>query len=72
MVLPPQIREVRTHDDIRAAIEGKATKYGDMDLPLVVLLNVLDDFCDDQGRLERTLWRGPIGCNPAGRRAIDE
>ena len=42
-----EMRELRTHDDIRAAIEGKATKYGNLDRPLIVAVNVLDDFCDD-------------------------
>jgi hypothetical protein len=45
--MPMDMRLLRTHDDIRAAIEGKATKYGDIDLPLVVAVNVVDDFCDD-------------------------
>jgi hypothetical protein len=50
MVMPMdmELRELRTHDDIRAAVEGKATKYGELDLPFVVAVNVLDDFCDDQ------------------------
>jgi hypothetical protein len=47
MVMPMELRELRTHDDIRAAVEGKSTKYGDVALPLVVTVNVLDDFCDD-------------------------
>ncbi len=46
-VMPTEMRELRTHDDIRAAIEGKATKYGNLDRPLVVAVNVLDDFCDN-------------------------
>ena len=46
-VAPMEMRMVRTNDDIRAAIEGKATKYGALDLPLVVAVNILDDFCDD-------------------------
>jgi hypothetical protein len=46
-VVPMEMRMLRTHDDIRAAIEGKATKYGALDLPLVVAVNILDDFCDD-------------------------
>ncbi len=47
IVMPSEMRELRTHDDIRAAIEAKATKYGVLDKPLVVAVNVLDDFCDD-------------------------
>lgn len=46
-VAPMEMRLLRTHDDIRTAIEGKATKYGALELPLVVAVNVMDDFCDD-------------------------
>ena len=46
--LPTEMRELRTHDDIRAAAEGKATKSGNLELPLVIAVNVMDDFCDDQ------------------------
>ena len=46
-IMPLDIRLVRTHDDIRAAVEGKATKYGATDLPLVIAVNVVDDFFDD-------------------------
>src|SRR5713101_6387191 len=46
-VMPMEMRMLRTHDDIRAAVEGKATKYGALDLPLVVVVNIMDDFYDD-------------------------
>jgi hypothetical protein len=46
-VAPMEMRLLRTHDDIRTAVEGKATKYGALGLPLVVAVNVMDDFCDD-------------------------
>jgi len=46
-VAPMEMRLLRTLDDIRTAIEGKATKYGALELPLVVAVNVMDDFCDD-------------------------
>jgi hypothetical protein len=45
VVMPMDVRMVRTHDDIRVAIEGKATKYGALELPLIVAVNVMDDFC---------------------------
>lgn len=45
IVAPLEMRIVRTHDDICAAIDGKATKYGDLQLPLVIAINVMDDFC---------------------------
>ncbi len=47
---------LRTHDDIRASLEGKATKYGDLELPLIVAVNVMDDFCDDDD-----LWNALFG-----------
>lgn len=46
-VMPMEMRLLRTHDDIRIAVEGKATKYGALDLPLVVAVNIMDDFCED-------------------------
>src|SRR5205807_749739 len=47
IVTPEGMRLLRTHDDIRAAIDGKGTKYGALELPLIVAVNVLDDFCDE-------------------------
>jgi len=47
MVFPADMRLLSTHEDIRAAIDGKAKKYGNLDLPLVVAVNVTNDFCDD-------------------------
>jgi hypothetical protein len=44
--MPMEMRELRTHDDIRTAVEGKATKYGALELPLVVAVNIMDDFCE--------------------------
>jgi len=46
-IFPADMRWPSTHEDIRAAIEGKAKKYGKLDLPLVVAVNVTNDFCDD-------------------------
>ena len=48
--MPMEMRELRTHDDIRTAVEGKATKYGTLELPLVVPVNIMDDFCEYLGR----------------------
>lgn len=44
----PEFRWLSTHKDIRAAIDGKAKKYGELDLPLVVAVNVTNDLCDDE------------------------
>lgn len=41
------MRQLRTHDDIRAAIEGKAREYGALELPFVIVINIMDDFCND-------------------------
>ncbi len=45
--MPAEMRQVRVHEDIREAVEGKAAKYGELNRPLVVAVNVLDDFCED-------------------------
>jgi hypothetical protein len=45
--MPGEMRALHTHDAIRAAIERKAAKYRNLDCPLVVAVNVMDDFCDD-------------------------
>ena len=72
IVLPGEMRLVRTHDNIRAAIEGKATKYGQLNRPIVVGLNVMDDFFDDQdiwnalfGEEQVLAIRQPVTCPPA-------
>lgn len=47
VVMPAEMRQLRTHEDIRAAVEGKAAKYAELNRPLVVAVNVLDDLCED-------------------------
>lgn len=47
IVMPGDMRALHTHDAIRGAIERKAAKYKNLDCPLVVAVNVMDDFCDD-------------------------
>jgi hypothetical protein len=47
VVMPAEMRQLHTHEDIRAAVEGKAAKYGNLNRPLVVAVNVLDDLCED-------------------------
>ncbi len=46
IVAPAGFQLVRTHEDIKAAVDGKANKYGDLQLPLLIAVNVMDDFCD--------------------------
>jgi hypothetical protein len=57
---PMEGRMIHTHDDIRAAIEGKATRYGDLQAPLVVAVNVMDDFCDDRDIWDALLGEGAV------------
>lgn len=37
----------KTHIHIRNSINEKATKYGDLDFPFIIAINVLDFCCDD-------------------------
>jgi hypothetical protein len=41
-----EMRQLNTHKDIRSAIEAKAKKYGELDRPLVIAINVMDIFCE--------------------------
>jgi len=43
--MPMGFEIVRVHENIRAAVEGKAQKYGNLAHPLIVAINVDDDFC---------------------------
>ncbi|MGA2990309.1 MAG: hypothetical protein ABSD88_07515, partial [Candidatus Korobacteraceae bacterium] len=56
VVMPEEMRDLHTHDDIRTAIDGKATKYGMLNHPLIIVVNVLDDFCDDDD-----IWNALFG-----------
>jgi hypothetical protein len=38
---------MNTHGEIRKAIENKAKKYGELQLPLIVAVNVVGDHCDN-------------------------
>jgi hypothetical protein len=42
----PEFRIVDAHEGVSAAIAGKATKYGNLDLPFLIALNVLDELAD--------------------------
>ena len=42
----PEGEWLSTHMAIKDAIEAKAKKYGDLSLPLLVALNVVEDGCD--------------------------
>lgn len=47
MIMPEEFRIVENYKAIRAALASKATKYGELDLPFVVAVNVIDDFADN-------------------------
>ncbi len=38
---------MNTHGEIRKAIESKAKKYGDLQLPLIIAVNAVGDHCDN-------------------------
>jgi hypothetical protein len=42
----PGARYVDVHTSVRSSVAGKATKYGNLDLPFIVAVNVLDEFAD--------------------------
>ena len=44
--MPLGFRVVSVHKDIRAAVEGKAQKYGNLAHPLIIAINVDEDFCE--------------------------
>lgn len=62
-------RLVASHVGIRNSIGEKATRYGELDLPFVVAVSVMDPFCDRGaiadgllGQESLTFVRGPEGC----------
>lgn len=64
----PEARMIDSHSPIRNAISTKATKYGELSLPYVVAVNVMDMFAHDIdimaalfGRECITAYRGPNG-----------
>lgn len=66
---------VTVDEDIRRAIEIKAKKYGDLDLPFVIAVNVIPDFCRQHSVIEALLGHELIDFaanppRPAGR-ALD-
>jgi hypothetical protein len=46
--MPTEVTQILVHEDIRAAIEAKARKYGDLSFPLIIAINVDEDFCQLQ------------------------
>jgi hypothetical protein len=58
--MPLDFRELSTDEDIRSAVEGKSSKYGQLNRPLIVVVNVMDDFCDDDD-----VWNALLGFIPS-------
>jgi hypothetical protein len=56
LVAPMDMQLIDTDKDLRASIDGKASKYGQLELPLVVAVNVLADLFDDY-----FLWNALFG-----------
>jgi hypothetical protein len=46
-IIVPEAQWLNTDGDLREAIRNKATKYGDLGLPLIVAVNVLSKHCDN-------------------------
>ncbi len=44
LMMPAAAQQVRPHESLRNAIERKGSRYGELGLPLVIAVNVLDDF----------------------------
>jgi len=69
VISPDLLSECNAHEDIRQAVIRKAKCYGDMDLPYIIAINVInsellefDDMLDGLfGRIEVTTWQQPRG-----------
>jgi hypothetical protein len=73
MVITP-ITLMDTEERIRAAVRGKAKRYGELHLPLVVAVNVIEDAVDDidimEGLFGKEVWTvDPTEANPVARLA---
>jgi hypothetical protein len=46
-IVAPEAKWLNTHGDLRDAVERKAEKYGALELPLMIAVNVLSMHCDN-------------------------
>jgi hypothetical protein len=67
-VLPDVLFECDAHDDVRQAVVRKAGYYGDLELPYILAIDVINEFLDFDdildglfGRRTVQVWRGPQG-----------
>jgi hypothetical protein len=70
MVAPDELLEWETRDDIRQAVLRKAKRYGDLKLPYIIAINVINDLMDFDdildglfGRPTVEIRRGPQGAS---------
>lgn len=71
LTMPMEINLLATDAEIKKAVEGK-DKYGELNMPMIVVLNILRDFCDRFDVMNALFGRetvifGPDGSRPGGR-----
>jgi len=71
LMMPTDIKFLTTDSEIKRSVEGK-DKYGNVELPMIVVLNVLGDFCERFDVMNALFGRetfvfGPGGTRPGGR-----
>jgi len=59
-VLPDVLFECDAHDDIRLAVIRKAKRYGDLNLPYIVAINVINEFLDFDDILDGLFGRRTV------------
>jgi hypothetical protein len=52
---------LHTAEPIRDAVKGKATRYGQLDLPYVIAVGALDDFADEDDALDALFGTRAVG-----------
>lgn len=65
-VFPVESRLVTAHVAIRKALEEKASRYGELELPLVVAVNCLDEFSDEGDVADALLGSREVVVNVGG------
>jgi len=54
-----EVRVITSHTSLRAAIKSKATRYGNVDLPFLIAVNVIDEYLNLP--YEDDIWNGLLG-----------
>ncbi len=55
-IFPPKVFYIRTDKKVRKNLKKKATRYGEIDLPYVIAINVLSDVACDREDIELALF----------------